>query len=298
MHLGAVFPQLEIGTDPRDIRDFVVAAEEAGYERLVVFDHVLGIDPARREAWRGSKELEAIPYTYESMFHEPFVLFGYLASVTSRIEFMTGVLVLAQRQTALVAKQAAEVDLLSGGRLVLGVGVGWNPIEFQGMGADYSKRGRYIDEQIRLLRQLWSKPIVEFRGDYHSVDRAGINPLPTRQIPIWIGGIAQPVLQRAGRLGDGWHVPRVLRRDPERLGALLEQVREAARAAGRDPSALGVGTLLHQSEVPREQQLDLVRRMVKAGVTHLAFNTMDAGLRSPAEHIASIQDFAKRYQAG
>ena len=299
MQLGAVFPQLEIGTDPAAIRDFAVAAEDAGYEHLVVFDHVLGIDRDRPvETWRGSYALDAIPYTHQSMFHEPFVLFGYLSSFTSRIQFMTGVLVLPQRQTALVAKQTAEVDLLSGGRLILGVGVGWNSAEFEGMEADYGRRGRRIEEQIALLRRLWAEPVVDFSGRFHRIDRAGINPRPTRQIPIWIGGIADPVLERAGRVGDGWHVPRVLRTDPERLAELRERVHEAGHAAGRDMSTFPVSTLLHQVDVPKDEQLGLIRRMEQAGVTHLAFNTMGAGLRSPAEHIASIRDFARRARAG
>jgi probable F420-dependent oxidoreductase len=298
MRIGVVFPQLEIGTDPTAIRDFAVAAEEAGYAHMVVFDHVLGIDPNRSpEGWRSRYELDKIPYNHDTMFHEPFVLFGYLASLTTSIDFMTGVLVLPQRQTALVAKQAAEVDLLSGGRLVLGVGVGWNPVEFQGMESDYRRRGRRIEEQIALLRRFWSEPVVDFSGDQHRVDRAGINPRPSRQIPIWIGGSAAPVLERAGRLGDGWHVPRVLRRDPEQLGRLLERVRAAAVAAGRDPTALAVSTVLHPEDVPPNEQIELIREMEAVGVTHLAYNTIDAGLRSPAEHVDAIRDFAGRVRS-
>jgi alkanesulfonate monooxygenase SsuD/methylene tetrahydromethanopterin reductase-like flavin-dependent oxidoreductase (luciferase family) len=166
------------------------------------------------------------------------------------------------------------------------------------MEADYGRRGRRIEEQIALLRRLWAEPVIDFSGRFHRIDRAGINPRPTRQIPIWIGGIADPVLERAGRMGDGWHVPRVLRTDPARLGELRERVFAAGRAAGRGMTQFPVSTLLHQVDVPKEEQLGLIRRMEQAGVTHLAFNTMGAGLRSPAEHIASIQDFARRARAG
>ncbi|MDE2969186.1 MAG: LLM class F420-dependent oxidoreductase, partial [Chloroflexota bacterium] len=189
MKLGVIFPQTEIGNDPGAIREFVQAAEELGYEHILAYDHVLGADPAKHPNWGGA-------YTMDSAFHEPFVLFGYLASVTSTIKLTTGIIILPQRQTALVAKQAAEVDVLSNGRLRLGVGLGWNRVEYEALGQDFHNRGRRVEEQIALMRRLWTEESVDFDGKWHTVDGAGINPMPVqRPIPIWMGGGAEPVLR-------------------------------------------------------------------------------------------------------
>src|SRR5438105_2091500 len=194
MRIGVVFPQTEIGSDPSVIRDYAQAAESIGYKHLLVYDHVLGASTEHRPDWRG-------PYTSETPFHEPFVLFGYLAAITQQLELVMGVLVLPQRQTALVAKQAAEVDVLSGGRLRLGVGIGWNQVEYEALGEDFHNRGKRIEEQITLLRELWTEPVVDFTGRWHRVAEAGVNPLPMqRPIPIWMGGYADVVLERAGRM--------------------------------------------------------------------------------------------------
>ena len=195
MRTGVVFPQTEIGSDPVLVRDFAQAAEGLGYAHLLVFDHVLGAGLEHRPGWSGA-------YAADDPFHEPFVLFGYLAGLTQRIELVTGVLVLPQRQTALVAKQAAEVDVLSQGRLRLGVGVGWNDVEYEALGEDFHDRGRRIEEQVSLLRALWTEPVVDFAGRWHRVPEAGINPLPVqRPIPVWFGGQAEPVLRRVGAVG-------------------------------------------------------------------------------------------------
>ena len=197
MRLGAVFPTTEIGSDPIGMRDYAQAAEALGCVRLTTYDHVLGVDHADREpALRG-------PYTHHDPFHEPFVLFGFLAAYTTRIELATGVLVLPQRQTALVAKQAAEVDVLSGGRMVLGVGTGWNHVEYASLGTTFRDRARRLDDQIAVLRALWEQDLVEHESDFHMIDRAGVLPRPARSIPIWLGGSAEASLQRAARLGDG-----------------------------------------------------------------------------------------------
>ena len=227
MQIGIVFPQTEIGPDPVLIRDFAQTAEGLGFGHLLVFDHVLGAGQARRPDWRGA-------YDADDPFHEPFVLFGYLAALTTRIELVTAVIVLPQRQTALVAKQAAQVDVLSGGRLRLGVGVGWNYVEYEALGVDFTNRGRRIEEQIDLLRALWTEPVVDFTGRWHRVPDAGINPLPVqRPIPIWLGGQAEPVLHRVGALGDGWF-PQML--PDQRAGDMLDRLREYAVAAGRTPA--------------------------------------------------------------
>src|SRR5213082_1675514 len=191
MQIGVTFPQNEIGADPTVIRDYAQAAEGMGYRHLVAFDHVLGADTTHRPGWRG--------YTHRQMFHEPFVLFGYLAALT-HLEFVPAVIILPQRQTALVAKQAAEVDVLSGGRLRLGIGVGWNPVEYEALGEKFETRGARVEEQIAVLRALWSGHAITYSGRWHHIQDAGINPLPPRRtIPIWIGGHSEPVLKRVAR---------------------------------------------------------------------------------------------------
>src|SRR6266511_1030020 len=181
MNIGVVFPQVEIGQDPSAVRDYAQAVEAMGYTHILVFDHVLGANPERPGGWKG-------PYTYRHVFHEPFVLFGYLAAVTQRLELVTGIIILPQRQTALVAKQAAAVDVLTRGRLRLGVGIGWNHVEYEALNEDFHTRGRRVSEQITVMRKLWTEPVVNFKGSYHHLDRAGINPLPVqRPIPVWMG---------------------------------------------------------------------------------------------------------------
>ena len=301
MELGVVFPTNEIGNDRIAIRDFAQAAEDLGYTRFVAYDHVLGAHPERPEgdAWVGPYGRHVTPpYTHESAFHEPFVLFGYLAGLTDRLEFMTGVLVLPQRQTALVAKQCAEIDILAGGgRLILGVGVGWNSVEFEALGEDYGTRGRRMEEQIGLLRQLWSEPVVTFEGRFDRVTKAGLKPLPERPIPIWIGAMADIAVERAGRLADGWHVPRAYRGDPQRVAGEAEKFYAAARAAGRDPSTLGLSSNLHAVGLNPDQQLELAERQQAAGVTHLHYSTMELDY-SPEQHITAIREFAEQSGVG
>jgi len=194
VRLGAVFPQTEIGDDPAAIRDWAQAVEGLGYRHVLAYDHVLGAGVDTRPGWAG--------YTSEEAFHEIFVLFGFLAAVTSTVELVTGVLVLPQRQTALVAKQAAEIDVLSGGRLRLGVGVGWNRVEYEALGESFTDRGARIEEQVALLRRLWADPLITYSGRWHHVDNAGIRPRPVRgTIPIWFGGNAEAALRRTGQVG-------------------------------------------------------------------------------------------------
>jgi probable F420-dependent oxidoreductase len=287
MNIGVVFPQTEIGNDPSDIRDYARAAEESGYQHLLAFDHVLGADPDRPERFRG-------PYTYQTPFHEPMVLFGFLAAVTQRLELVTGILILPQRQTALVAKQAAGVDVLSGGRLRLGVGVGWNAVEYEALGENFHNRGRRMEEQIALLRELWSKPVVSFEGRYHHVVKAGINPMPPRPtIPVWMGGMSDPVLERTGRLADGWF-PQY--REPEQLAEGLAKVHAAAERAGRPTSAIGVEPRVTLSTEGPAHAVDLAYRWQAAGATHLTVNTMGLGFTSARQHIDAIEQFRAAYQ--
>ena len=282
MQLGAIFPQTEIGADPIAVRDFAQAAEAMGYEHLLVFDHVLGADPSKRESWER-------PYSHSDMFHEPFVLFGYLAGVTDKIQMTTGVLILGQRQTALVAKQAAEVDVLTGGRLRLGIGIGWNHVEYEASGEDFSNRGRRSVEQIRLLRALWTEEVISFDGRYHKVSHAGINPLPVqRPIPIWFGGGADRVMRRIGRMADGWF-PQF---QPDSQGQeQLGKMREYARAAGRDPGDIGIEGRVSLSSGSPDDWAKSAAAWDELGASHLSVNTMRAGLSGPDQHIDAIRRF-------
>jgi probable F420-dependent oxidoreductase len=279
MKIGAIFPQLEIGSDPAVVRDWAETVEAAGYHHILAFDHVLGASPEHRPGWTG--------YTDKSLFHEVFVLFGYLAAITTDVELVTGVLVLPQRQTALVAKQAAEVDVLSGGRLRLGVGIGWNQVEYQAQGVPFEKRGARLTEQVDVLRKLWAEPVISYDGQFHEIEEAGLNPLPRPNIPIWFGGSAEAVLRRTGEIGDGW-LPQSA--PTAEAGAQLERVRAYAAAAGRDPSALGFEARLTLGRVPENEWASYVDGWRALGATHLGVNTMGMGLAKPEDHAAVLRD--------
>jgi probable F420-dependent oxidoreductase len=277
MRLGAVFPQHEIGDDPAAIRDWAQAVEEIGYHHVLAFDHVLGAGVDTRPGWRG--------YTSETAFHEVFVLFGYLAGVTSILELVTGVLILPQRQTALVAKQAAEVDVLSGGRLRLGVGVGWNRVEYEALGKSFTNRGVRSEEQIDVLRALWAEPTVTYSGRWHRVDNAGIKPRPMHRIPVWLGGNAEAALRRVGRIGDGW----LPQRSPDEVaGGMLDRVRRYAAEAGRAPQEIGFEPRLTLAEVPEADRPDFVTGWRDLGATHLCVNTIGLELAGVDEHVAVL----------
>lgn len=280
MQIGVTFPQTEIGGDPVAIRDYAQAAEDMGYRSILAYDHVLGASTASRPGWSG-------PYTSDTLFHEVFVLFGYLAAITRRVELVTGVVILPQRQTALVAKQAAEVDVLSGGRMRLGIGVGWNEVEYQALGEDFGNRGRRSEEQIALLRALFAEPVVDFAGRWHTVEAAGIKPLPVRRsIPIWIGGYAEETLRRIGRIGDGWIV---FRAPDDALRAQVEQIRAYAEEAGRDPAAVGLEGQLSLGKVPQERWEAHAEAWRALGAQYMTVNTMGAGLTTPQQHIDALR---------
>jgi probable F420-dependent oxidoreductase len=240
MHVGAVFSQADSGTDAAAIREWAIAADEAGLHHLLAYDHVLGA-PVDRLGVDACPPFPEPPYTDESTFHEALTLFAHLAGVTTRIEFATSVVVAPQRQTALLAKQIATVDRLSGGRLNVAVGAGWNHAEYQGMGVDFADRGAILGEQVELLRRLWSEPLVTFEGRFHTLDRVGINPLPDRDIPIWIGTQAtDAALRRVVELADGW-MPLVLPGiDSWDLGDRVRRLRELCERADRDPADVPV----------------------------------------------------------
>src|SRR5215203_3024360 len=289
MRFGVVFPQTEIGADPAAVKEYAQTADELGYTHLLVYDHVLGADTtiAERRDWRG-------PYTTEHLFHEPFVLFGYLAGLTQRLELVTGILILPQRQTALVAKQAAEVDVLSGGRLRLGVGVGWNEVEYQGLDKDFSNRGARSEEQIALLRALWTSPVITFDGQWERIDASGINPLPVqRPIPIWIGGYAQATLRRVGELGDGWFP---WREPNETMRAAVARIHEYASETGRDPNAIGLEPQLNVGRGTPDEWRAFVAGWRDLGATHLCLSTMGNGFATPQEHLSALTRAAKELE--
>jgi probable F420-dependent oxidoreductase len=282
MQIGVVFPQTEIGASPAAVRDYIQAAEGLGYAHALVFDHVLGADARRYTDWNG-------PYSHLDMFHEPFVLFGYLAALTRQLKLVTGVIILGQRQTALVAKQAAEVDVLTGGRLRLGVGIGWNQVEYEALGTNFHDRGRRSEEQIAVMRALWTQEVVNFKGRWHQITDAGLNPLPVqRPIPIWLGGRAEAVVKRVGRIADGWF-PQF---PPDKAGEdTLNRMRQYAREAGRDPSTIGIEGRISFAGGNADMWAQAAEAWQKLGATHLSVNTMRAGLSSPDEHIKAIRQF-------
>lgn len=282
MKLGVVFPQTEIGPDPAAVRDYVQTAEGLGYDYLMIYDHVLGANPDRPGGWSG-------PYTHETLFHEVFVAFGYMAAITERIELATGVLILPQRQTALVAKQAAEIDVLSGGRLRLGVGIGWNEVEYIAQGEDFHNRGKRVEEQVTLLRELWTKPLVTFEGAYHTVPDAGLKPMPVqRPIPVWFGGGADVVLRRIARMGDGW-MPNAM--PFEKLRSSLENLHDYLEQAGRSPKTFGVDVRISVSKTPQSEWVREKGRLGKLGISHLCVDTMRAGYTSLGQHLETLRRF-------
>src|SRR5258708_3344065 len=280
MQIGVTFPQTEIGADPLFIRDYAQAVEGLGYQHLVIFDHVLGADPPHRPGWRG--------YTQKDMFHEPFVLFGYLAALT-HLELVTAVIILPQRQTALVAKQATEVDILTGGKLRLGVGIGWNPVEYEALGMNFHTRGRAIEEQIEVLRLLWSQPIVSYHGQFHTITEAGLNPLPARRsIPIWTGGRADVLLQRTARMADGWFPQG---QPDEQMRQAVERLRRYISEAGRDPDSVGIEARMNAADGDLDEWVRQTEGWRELGATHISINTMGAGFKSPDEHIEAIRRY-------
>ena len=283
MQLGVVFPQNEIGEDPGAVRAFAEAAEGLGYAHLVFYDHVLGADTNRRPDWQG-------PYSHEDTFHEPLVTFGYLAALTSRIELVSGIIILPQRQTVLVAKQAAQVDVLSGGRLRLGVGIGWNDVEYEGLGQNFHDRGKRSEEQVELLRALWTNEVVDFQGRWHSIPGAGIKPLPVqRPIPVWFGGgRSDGVLRRIARIGDGWFPQ--LQAD-EQGRERMERFKGLVEEAGRSQDEVGVDARVALSRSGVEGALRDAEVWQEMGATHVSFNTLRAGLASADEHIDALRRF-------
>src|SRR5258706_1393100 len=284
MRIGVVFPQTEIGADPSYIKDFGQAAEDLGFSHILAYDHVIGANLASRPDWKP-------PYSHLDMFHEPFVLFGYLAGLTQKIELVTGIIIVPQRQTVLVAKQAAAMDVFSRGRLRFGIGIGWNPVEYEALGEDFKNRGSRCEEQIAVLRQLWTQQTVTFQGRWHKITDAGINPLPVqRPIPIWFGGSDQCDLRRLAKYGDGW-VPLV--GPDDKCRGLIDKIRGYAKEAGRNPDAIGIEGRVSYGQGSPDAWTKELQAWQQLGATHASFNTMKAGLNSPSAHIEALRRFSK-----
>jgi len=283
VRVGVVFPQTESGTDVGAIREYLRSVEQLGYRHLVAYDHVLGADTTTRPDWKG-------PYNARSSFHEPFAFFGFVAALT-RLELAPAVIVLPQRQTALVAKQAAEIDILTGGRTRLGVGLGWNTVEFEALGMRFQNRNKRMEEQIALMRRLWTEPVVDFTGRWHRVDRAGLHPLPVqRPIPVWIGGSVEEAIRRIARIADGWFT----QHQPNDSGrATFERFRGYLRDAGRDPATFPIEGRVSVARLRDLDEWVMTARGFRDDLrcTHLEINTMGAGYGSLADHTRALEQF-------
>jgi probable F420-dependent oxidoreductase len=283
MKIGVVFPQTEFPSDPLAIRDFAQAAEDLGYHHLLAYDHLLGANPDRPGGWSG-------PYTYTHPFQEPLLLFSYLAGLTQRLSFITGIIILPQRETVLFAKQAATLDVLCQGRLRLGIALGWNKVEYIAQNKDFHNRGARIEEQILVLRELWTEELVTFEGRWHTIPDAGLNPLPVqRPIPLWLGGHADPVLQRVARLGDGW-LPNY--RSAEDAAQALAKLEAYLEQEGRNMSEIGIEPRLRYADGKGDMWCELAAGWQSVGATHLTVITMGAGFTTPKEHIQAITRYA------
>ena len=279
MRFGVVFPQTEVSQDPEALPAIATAVERLGYTSLLFYDHVVGAEHADREPplWG--------PYTEHDPFHDPFVAMGFVAAITSRIELATGVLILPQRQTVLVAQQAADVDLLSHGRLRLGVGTGWNWVEYHALGQDFASRGRRLNEQVPLLRRLWSEPLVTFDGEFDHVDRGCINPRPRRPIPVWFGGFGEAALRRASRIGDGFSFAG----DVDSAHDAVDRLGELLASEGRDRETFGLELIMTGARSAGEV-VETAERWAQAGGTHVSILTMKVGLDGHQAHVDHLAD--------
>ncbi|MFL2760025.1 MAG: LLM class F420-dependent oxidoreductase [Dehalococcoidia bacterium] len=285
MRIGAVFPQTEAGTDIGAITDYIQNVESLGFDHILAFDHVLGANASSRPGWSGA-------YQHTDSFYEPITFYSYVAAITSRLELATGVIILPQRQTALFAKQTATLDLISGGRLRLGIGTGWNQVEYEALGENFHNRGKRSEEQINLLRKLWSEELITFEGKFHTVTDAGLNPLPPgRSIPIWFGGMADPVLERVAKIGDGW-LP--LGSPNEKRKNTFDKLKKYLEQNSRSVSDIGIEAMvsLKNSNSDTDIKKDL-SSWAEMGTTHISINTMNCGLKFPGEHITAISNFMK-----
>ncbi len=284
MKIGAVYPQIELRGDPEAVRRIGTTLEALGFDYLLTYDHVLGaVHEGREPKLTG-------PYTEQHPFHDPLVMFAHLAALTRRLELVTGILILPQRQTALVARQAADLDLFSGGRFRLGIGIGWNHVEYQALGQNFKTRGRREEEQVQLLRRLWSEPLVTFDGEFDHIDRACINPRPTRPIPIWFGGFSEPAYRRAARLGDGF----IFTGSRESAIDGWNHVERYLRQNGRDPSAFGKELVIGRFDKTPAEAATRIEKCREWGCTHVAIDTMGKGFTTAEAHLEFLSEVRQR----
>ena len=286
MQIGAVFPHNEIGTDPGAIKAYAQGVEAMGITHLLIYDHVLGADPDREGGFRG-------PYDKDVAFHEPFTTFAFIAGVTDKIDLITTVMILPQRQTVLAAKQAAEVALLSNNRFKLGIGVGWNELEYVGLNETFNNRGRRQEEQVDVMRKLWSEDSLDYTGEYHRIDKASINPRPSKTIPIWFGGSAPALLDRVARLGDGW-IPLMGANDKAK--ACIDTIKQTRKAAGLSFANFGIQAQAQYAGGSPERWRKHAEAWRGLGCTHLAVATHNAGPTNVDGHLARIGEYQQALQ--
>ena len=281
MEIGAVFPHNEIGTDPQAIKDYAQGVEELGVTHLLIYDHVLGADRNRPGGFEG-------PYDKDVAFHEPFTTFAFIAAVTKNLDMITTVMILPQRQTVLVAKQAAELAILSNNRFKLGIGVGWNAVEYVGLNENFKNRGKRQAEQVELMRLLWESEVLEYEGDYHQIDKASINPRPTENIPIWFGGAAPQLIERCADLGDGW-IP--LMGPNEAARNTLEEIRTKREAKGLDWNNFGVQAQAQYAGGDPDRWNKHAEKWRDLGASHLAVATHNAEPTNVDGHLSRIKEY-------
>ena len=286
MQIGAVFPHNEIGTDPGAIKAYAQGVEAMGITHLLIYDHVLGADPDREGGFRG-------PYDKDVAFHEPFTTFAFIAGVTDKIDLITTVMILPQRQTVLAAKQAAEVALLSNNRFKLGIGVGWNELEYVGLNETFNNRGRRQEEQVDVMRKLWSEDSLDYTGEYHRIDKASINPRPSKTIPIWFGGSVPALLDRVARLGDGW-IPLMGANDKAK--ACIDTIKQTRKAAGLSFANFGIQAQAQYAGGSPERWRKHAEAWREMGCTHLAIATHNAGPTNVDGHLARIGEYQQALQ--
>jgi probable F420-dependent oxidoreductase len=313
MKIGVIYPQTEFGTDTGALKEWTQGAEQLGLSHITAFDHVINANSASRPGWNP-------PYDLESQFYEPLALFCFMAGITGTIGFLTSILILPQRQTVLVAKQAACLDVLCGGRLRLGVGTGWNHVEYEALNVPFGERGEIFDDQIGVLRELWTKPAITLKTPYHAITDAGINPLPVqRPIPLWFGGGSpspfgihpnmEKVTRRIARLGDGWLLPGFapFSRDDLRTrgGApnedaveIIERFRGYVREYGRNPAKVGIEVTINTSRENQATWIDTAKFWQNLDVNYLSINTMFDGLRGCEQHLRRLEEAAKAIRGG
>ena len=281
MEIGAVFPHNEIGTDPQAIKDYAQGVEELGVTHLLIYDHVLGADRDRPGGFEG-------PYDKDVAFHEPFTTFAFIAAVTKKLDMITTVMILPQRQTVLVAKQAAELAILSNNRFKLGIGVGWNAVEYTGLNENFKNRGKRQEEQVELMRLLWESEVLEYEGDYHHIDKASINPRPSKSLPIWFGGGAPQLIERCADLGEGW-IP--LMGPNEAARNTLSAIKEKRESKGLDRDNFGVQAQAQYAGGDAERWNKHAEKWRNLGASHLAIATHNAEPTNVDGHLGRIQEY-------